>query len=233
MARAAPHFPDARVRLSPDLLEVQKEGAFQRPGRIAGGETRAARDIEGVEHFAIDVELKLLDRSVADADRLRAFVAGQPGNFVFLEPSVARDAVDDLQVVRRAGDRAQEPLVPRLRLVEDARSDQRIEGEGRIPKPAKAIVPVARPAQLFRQGCRRGRDDAAGLPVRERLQGEKRAKNGVAPRVRRFEGLGPLGPERMDIVMRLRQLLPESGGGAARNDADQFRAKLASSPSRR
>jgi hypothetical protein len=100
MARAPAHFPDAFVRLAPDGLEVQDERAFESPARIARGEPRATRDIKGVEHFAIDVELKLTDGAVADADRARAFVARQPRKLVFLEPPLARDAVDDLQVVR-------------------------------------------------------------------------------------------------------------------------------------
>ena len=140
--------------------------AFQRPGRVIGAETRAARDVEGVEHFAVDVELELFDRPIADSDRSGAFVARQPGMFEFLEPPFARYAVENLQVVRSSGDRPQEPLVPRLRFVEDARPNQRIKGEGRVPKPAISIIPVARAAQLFRQGRRRGRDNAAGLPVR-------------------------------------------------------------------
>src|SRR6516225_11568111 len=97
VARAASHFPDALVRVSPDFLQVGHERAFQRPGRVAGGETRAAGDVKGVEHFAIDVELELLDRPVADSDRSRAFVARQPGNLIFLEPSLACDAVENLQ----------------------------------------------------------------------------------------------------------------------------------------
>src|SRR5271154_1701406 len=102
VARTASHFPDALVRLSPDFLEVRDERALQRPGCLAGGKTGAAGDVKGVEHFAIDVELELFDRSVADSDRSRAFVAWQPGNFIFLEPSLASDAVDNLQGVPRA-----------------------------------------------------------------------------------------------------------------------------------
>src|ERR1700722_5415301 len=146
---AAAHFPDALVRLPPDILEVQKEGTFQRPGRVARREAGAARDVKGVEHFAIDVELELSDGAVADSDRSRAFVARQPWNFELLEPSFARHTIENLQVVRRPGDRPQEPLVPRLRLIENASANQRVEGKGRVPKPAIPIVPIARPAQLF------------------------------------------------------------------------------------
>ena len=97
--------------------------------------------------------------------------------------------------------------MPRLRLVENASPNQRIKGERRVPKPAISIVPVARAAQLFGQGRRRGRDNAAGLPVRERLQSQKRAKNGLAPVLRRLESRRPAGPEGMDLFARLRELL--------------------------
>src|SRR6516225_9370443 len=96
VARAASHFPDALVRVSPDFLQVGHERAFQRPGRVAGGETRAARDVKGVEHFAIDIELELFDRSIAYPDGGRAFVARQPRNFIFIEPALARNTVENL-----------------------------------------------------------------------------------------------------------------------------------------
>src|ERR1700722_20870576 len=96
VARAASHFPNAFVRFLPDFLEVGNERAFQRPGRFAGGEACAARHGKGVEHFAIDIELELFDRAIADSDRSRPFVAGKPRNFIFLEPSLAREAIDNL-----------------------------------------------------------------------------------------------------------------------------------------
>ena len=98
--------------------------------------------------------------------------------------------------------------MPRLRLVENASPNQRIKRERRVSEPAISIVPIARAAQLFGQGRRRGRDNAAGLPVCERLQGQKRAKNGVAPAFRRFESGRPSGPERMDLFAGLSEFLP-------------------------
>ena len=58
------HFPDAFVRLLPNFLEVQKEGALQRPSRVASREAGAARDVKGVEHFTIDIELELSDGAI-------------------------------------------------------------------------------------------------------------------------------------------------------------------------
>src|SRR5277367_1623874 len=136
VAPAAPHFPDALVRLPPDILEVQNKAALQRPSRVARREAGAARDVKGVEHFTIDIELELSDGAVTDSDRSRAFVARQPWNFEFLEPPFARHAVENLQIVGRPGDGAQEPLVPRLRFVENAGPNQRIKRERRVPKPA-------------------------------------------------------------------------------------------------
>src|SRR6202020_637172 len=135
------------------------------------------------------------DGAVANSDRSRAFVARQPWNFEFLEPPFASHAVKNLQIVRGPGAGAQEPPVPRLRFVENAGPNQRVKREGRVPKPAISIVPIARAPQLFGQGGRRGRDDAPGLPVRERLQRQKRAKNRLAPMLRRLESRRPAGPE--------------------------------------
>src|SRR5580693_1690091 len=211
VAPTASHFPDAFVRLFPNFLEVQKEGAFQCPSRVASREAGAARDVKGVEHFTIDIELELSDGAVTDSDRSRAFVARQPRNFEFLEPPFARHTVENLQIVWRPGDGAQEPLVPRLRFVENARANQRIKGERRVPKPAISIVPIARAPELFGQRRRRGRDNAAGLPMRQRLQGQKRAKNRLAPMVRWLESRRPSGPEGMDLFVRLCERLPRQG----------------------
>ena len=60
--------------------------------------------------------------------------------------------------------------------------EQRFQGQGGVTQPAVAVVPVADPAELLRQ--RRGRrgDDAAGVLVAQRPEGEQGAadRTGVA-----------------------------------------------------
>ena len=106
VARTASHFPDALVGISPDFLEVRDQRALQRPGRLAGGETRAARDVKGVEHFAVDVELELFDRAVADSDRSTRFRSPAAREF-HIPRAVARPRR------RRASGGRPAPLPPR------------------------------------------------------------------------------------------------------------------------
>ena len=102
-----------------------------------------------VDDLAIDVELKLLVRGIADADRRDAFIAGQPGKLHLGEPALAGQAVHDLHLRRLAGDGAQQPVAPGSRLPRrEPGNHQRVEGEGCVAKPAIAVIPVARPADL-------------------------------------------------------------------------------------
>ncbi len=58
----------------------------------------AAPDVRGLEDLAVDVELQLADRAVADPDGPRAQVAGQMVELALDQVAAAVDAVHDLQV---------------------------------------------------------------------------------------------------------------------------------------
>ncbi len=133
--RTATNLPDSFIRFGPDLLKMGDERAFEVPSLCARDETRTARDVEGVKHFAVDVELELPDSSVADAHGACPFIARQPGNLVLIEPTLAGDAVHRLDDVRRTGNRAQKPLVPCLRLIEKAGADQGEKSKRCVAKP--------------------------------------------------------------------------------------------------
>ena len=145
------------------------------------GEAALARLVERVHHLAVDVELQLRRGGVADAHRLRALVAGEPGELQFRQAALAGDAVHDLHLRRAAGDRAHQPVAPGARLVVVAGVHQREQRERGVAQPAVAVVPVAHAADLLGQrGGRRG-DDAAGRRVGQRLQRDERAAHRAAP----------------------------------------------------
>ena len=81
LARAA-HLPDAVVGLLPGALEEVEQRDLERPRSRRPSPTSAraaARMIDSdVEHLAVDVELELVARRVADPHRRRALVAGEP-----------------------------------------------------------------------------------------------------------------------------------------------------------
>ncbi len=94
------HLPDPLVGLAPAGLQPVEDAAREAPRVVGGCQTLTPRLVERVDDLAVDVELALVGRAVADADRLRALVAGEPGKLELGESPLARDAVHDLEVVR-------------------------------------------------------------------------------------------------------------------------------------
>src|SRR6185369_15626542 len=72
--------------------------------------------------------------------------------------------------------------------------------QGGIAQPAIAIVPVAYPAEFFRQGCSWGCDDATSRRVREGFEGYQRPANGTKPLALHRAACTPLPPERFGIA---------------------------------
>src|SRR4030095_10861521 len=107
-------------------------------------------------------ELKLFRSGVADAYRRRLFVAGKPGNFGFIEPAFTTNAVHDLHLCRAPSDSSQQPLAPSCGFLTVTGAQQGEQSERGIPKPAVAIIPVARTSDLFGQRCRRSSDQPTG-----------------------------------------------------------------------
>src|SRR5690606_10655111 len=112
MAAGPPDLPDPFVRVAPLRLEELHELALDAPGLRIGRDAGAARLVEGVHDLAEDVELLLGRGGVADPDRRRAGVAGEPLEGELRQAPLAGDSVHDLQLLGGAGDRAQPPLAP-------------------------------------------------------------------------------------------------------------------------
>ena len=170
-------LPDALVGLAPASLEAREQMRCSAQALSSRDQAAPPRLVEEVEHLAVDVELELLAGAVPDPDRRRALVAGEPVELELRQPPFAGRAVHDLDVVRVAGDGAQQPAPPRACLLDEAVPEQRREREARVAEPAEAVVPVADAADLLGQRGRRGGDDAAGRRVRQRLQHHQRAED--------------------------------------------------------
>src|SRR5262249_12842224 len=63
------HLPHTLIGLSPCLFEMLEHGDLQRPARIAACQSAAARLMQGIHHFAVDVELQLAVRGIANPHR--------------------------------------------------------------------------------------------------------------------------------------------------------------------
>ena len=126
--------------------------------------------MQRVHQFAEHVELELEGGRVADAHGTRALVSGQPVQLQLGQSPLPAEAVHDLELRRRAGYGAQEPVAPGARLILVPGGHERVERERRVAQPAIAVVPIALAAQFLRKRSGRRRRDAAGWLVGERLE---------------------------------------------------------------
>ena len=74
VALRSAHLPDAFVRLAPDAFHELEDHLLERPGISVRLQPGVARHVERVEDFAVDVQLELVDRGVADAHGLGVLV---------------------------------------------------------------------------------------------------------------------------------------------------------------
>src|SRR2546422_6610172 len=134
-----------------------------------------------VGDFAIDIELELPGSGVTDADRTSALETRQPRHLPFRQTPLTTKAIHNLQLVRAASNRTNEPVSPVPRLFVVASGAEREQGEGGVPEPAITIVPVAHTADLFGKRSRRCGNDASGRQIGQSLQRDKRALDRVCP----------------------------------------------------
>ncbi len=150
--------------------------------------------MQRIHQLAVDVELQLFVGGIADAHRAAALVSRQPRQLVFGQPTLAGDAVHDLHFRRMPRDGAQQPLAPGARLGPIARAEQSVQRQRRVADPAEPVIPVADPAERFRQRGRRRRYDPAGRLVGQHFQRDQRAYDGLAPRPLQRAAARPVAP---------------------------------------
>ena len=105
--------------------------------------------VQRVDQLAINIELQLLVRRIADPHRAAVVIAGQPRDLTFGQPALAGEAVHDLHLRGVPRRRAQQPFAPGARLAAIAGAEQRVERQRRVADPAEAVIPVARPARAI------------------------------------------------------------------------------------
>ena len=72
VAGRSPHLPQPVVRLAPGVFEVVQHALLHGPGLAALRDTAEPRLVKHAHHLAVDVELDLAGRGVADPDGFRA-----------------------------------------------------------------------------------------------------------------------------------------------------------------
>src|SRR5262249_37917467 len=97
LALAAADLPDALVGALPVRAHPVDQPAHVAPQVVRDRLTVLVEQIDRVEQLAVDVELELGDRAVADPDRTRAHVAVEMRQLLFREILAAIDTVHDLE----------------------------------------------------------------------------------------------------------------------------------------
>src|SRR6266540_648780 len=149
MLRRAPHLPDTLIRLSPPMLQVPQYRELERPTRRVGSEPAFATLMQDIDQLAINIELELSMRIVADANRRGALVSWQPGKLPFHQPPFAGESVHDLHLIWTARDGAQQPVSPGAGFVIISGIHECKQRQSGVSQPAVPVIPVMLPTQLF------------------------------------------------------------------------------------
>jgi hypothetical protein len=123
---ATPHLPDALVGLAPERFEARQHRLLQRPSLGYLLQTASPRLVEQQHDLAEHVELELCGRGVADPDWAGLLEARKPRDLPFKQPALAGHPEHDLHLVDAAGHGPDEPVAPRLGLLQVAAAHERI-----------------------------------------------------------------------------------------------------------
>ena len=169
--RIAPHLPDAAVGLLPVLRRALDLPLEDGPERLLQLRPRPGVQQHRVEHGPPHVVLLLVVGAVADPDRPGPLIAREVRQGLLGQLPLAADPVHDLQglaVPAGVGDEVEEVVG----LPVEAEGVEPPQGEGGVPDPGVAVVPVAFAVRRLRQAGGGRRQQGPGRGVGEALQGE-------------------------------------------------------------
>ncbi len=75
MLRAAPHFPNAGIRLFPVFADIVDDVAHTVPAIMGNGMAVFVAEIDGIHQLAIDIELHLFCRTISDPHGTRSAIS--------------------------------------------------------------------------------------------------------------------------------------------------------------
>src|ERR1019366_4529133 len=116
--------------------------------------------------------LSLVDRGVADTDRTRVRIPSKVIQLLLGQLAGAVEGIHDLYVLGSARDGTQQPVAPQHGLLAITGLQQRLDRQRGGAQPAVAVVPVARPTKLLRQGSSWSGHNASSAPVCQDPQDE-------------------------------------------------------------
>jgi hypothetical protein len=181
VTRTCSGFPQALVRHLPvatHVLAKVTEHSLRLPIK---GTSSSSELGGGVDHFAVDVELGLLGRGVANTDRSGSPVTRQMVQGPFSGGTLAVNVIENPQLRPGQAGGVQQPAHERLGLRREAQPEQRAHRQPRVAPSAEAVVPVQVPTHPFGQRRRGSRHDRTRRRKDEQLEHES-ASNDRLPR---------------------------------------------------
>ncbi len=184
MCAAVALFPDTIVRPAPQPADRPAEA--RDAARLLELERAASMHelVRRLDHGAVDIELQLVVRRIADAHGPGAPVAFEVRQMLFLQVRIAEDVVEHVQTGPAQTRRMQQPVEEELRFVRIAQVEEGAKG----PAPRHAASSSGSPS------CARRRLPPAARssrPPRRRLTARSAAASARARCVRRRCGTRP------------------------------------------
>src|SRR5712692_3615695 len=179
MLALALEFPDAVVGFATQLPDTVGQALNDVPELGRDDAALALIDRHAVDHGPEDIELSLTRGAVADANRLRAFVARQVLEERLGEVRVAVDPVEDLHRKVVVVGAVADPVDEVDGFLREARAKEGRDAVGRVTEPAVPVIPVAIAAWIFRDGRGRRGAERTGRRVGEQLDHQGGTPDGV------------------------------------------------------
>src|SRR5258708_10243779 len=91
IASRAAHLPDSFVRLLPTGFQEIHQRSLKAPRIVVAFQFVLSRDVQRVDYLAVDVELKLLMRGVANTHCRTFIIARKPWKLYLMKHAIARN----------------------------------------------------------------------------------------------------------------------------------------------
>jgi len=114
MGAARANFPDAVIRFVPATKDDSSEAAEEPVVVAVELAAKEAIASEGINYFAIDIELELPGRSVPSTDGTTAAIAVEVNKVVFRDVRIAVEGIDDAELWLRETRGVEDPVEKRV-----------------------------------------------------------------------------------------------------------------------
>ena len=205
-------LPDRCVGQLPAVDGQVDHGVQLLPELLADLAAEARVEVGAVQQLAVDVELELVDGTVADPHRLGAAVAAPVAEHLLGGVATAVDPVEVLHLRALTDPGGAQPGEEVMSLLVQAQLKEAEEGERGVPQPGEAVVPVAPAAERLRQRGGGGGDDGPGRRVDHQLERERRPPHRLGKGAGVVDMIDPPPPELLGLAQQAAGRFDRPGG---------------------